>query len=567
MKAKLSVLMPAFNESRHIYRNIGETVAALEELGNEYRIIVIDDCSRDDTVKEIERAAKEYDQVLIRENEENHGKGWALKSGFKAAEGDLAVFLDADLDIHPRQIKGFLEIMEREDADVVIGSKRHERSVLDYPLQRRVISTFYFYIVKALFGLPVRDTQTGLKIFKVEALENALPRILVKRYAFDLELLVNVHHLGYKIVEAPVELTFQRRLGRIGLKDLYYTGLDTLAVFYRLKILKFYDRDFERLRERPKVSIIVPTRGPNAYLLECIASCRRIDYPDYEILILPDECFDVDDPRVRIVPTGDVGPSRKRDLGAEEARGELLAFLDDDAYPTVDWLSNAVANFSSSDVAAVGGPTVTPPRDDFMQQAGGAVYLSSIVVGNYAYRYTPRTHRDVEDYPSSNLIVRKSVMEEVGGFGNTFWPGEDTVFCLKIVRDLKKRIVYDPDVMVYHHRRRLFRPHLAQVKSYALHRGYFVKRFPETSLKWAYFAPSLLILGTAVGWLPSLFYGPWLNLYLVGVGGYLVCALLSALAKLNLKVIPVVFVGILATHFAYGFWFLKGLVSRRLKEE
>ena len=132
--------------------------------------------------------------------------------------------------------------MNENQADVVIGSKRHPESKLDYPTQRKIISSIYFLLIKLLFNLPIKDTQTGLKLFKHKVLERVFPKVLVKRYAFDLELLVNIHHLGYKIIEAPITLNYQRIMGRIRLKDLYYTGIDTLAIFYRLYFLRYYNK-------------------------------------------------------------------------------------------------------------------------------------------------------------------------------------------------------------------------------------------------------------------------------------------------------------------------------------
>jgi glycosyltransferase involved in cell wall biosynthesis len=173
----------------------------------------------------------------------NRGKGRALKYGFRFAKGELIAFLDADLDLHPRQIQRFLRIMERDGVGVVIGSKRHPDSKVNYPWHRRLISNIYYYLVKMMFGLKVRDTQTGIKLFRREILERIFPKILVKRYALDLEILVNVHHLGYEIAEAPIILDFRRRFGRIRIIDLWHTGIDTLAIFYRLNILKHYDEE------------------------------------------------------------------------------------------------------------------------------------------------------------------------------------------------------------------------------------------------------------------------------------------------------------------------------------
>ena len=112
----------------------------------------------------------------------------------------------------PSSWRTFLRSCFARNADVVIGSKFHPESRVEYPRLRRIYSFFYYMLVRTLFGLPVRDTQTGIKLFKREVLERVLPRVLVKRFAFDLELLANAHHFGYRIVEAPVEVNFTPRL-------------------------------------------------------------------------------------------------------------------------------------------------------------------------------------------------------------------------------------------------------------------------------------------------------------------------------------------------------------------
>jgi glycosyltransferase involved in cell wall biosynthesis len=236
--------MPAYNEGPRIFDNIIETVHTMEEICPSYELIVVDDGSKDNTNKEAQRAAARYANVKAVRYTNNGGKGNALKYGFRHATGDLVVFLDADLDLHPRQIKTFLDYMQRSNADVVIGSKRHKLSQLDYPMKRRVLSAGYSLFIKALFNLSVKDTQTGLKLFKRQVLEEVFPKVLVKRYAFDLELLVNVRHRGYNIVEAPITLSFQRgkgRFGRIGFEEIKPIAIDTAAIFYRLRFLKYYD--------------------------------------------------------------------------------------------------------------------------------------------------------------------------------------------------------------------------------------------------------------------------------------------------------------------------------------
>lgn len=242
-KGKISVIMPAYNESGHIYKNIMETCGVFEKTKRYFEIIVVDDGSTDSTYIEAKKAECTAENVKVVHYSKNNGKGNALKEGFKHATGDYVVFLDSDLDLHPSQLHRLFRVMRNNRADVVIGSKHHPKSQLHYPMMRKVISRVYAAALKVLFNLPLRDTQTGLKVFNYEVLERVFPKVLCKRYAYDLELLVNANHLGYRVAEAPVVLNFKRprKWGRIGVNDLYLTGADTLAIFYRLRILRYYD--------------------------------------------------------------------------------------------------------------------------------------------------------------------------------------------------------------------------------------------------------------------------------------------------------------------------------------
>lgn len=317
----------------------------------------------------------------------------------------------------------------------------------------------------------------------------------------------------------------------------------------------------------PKISIVIPVKVPNKNLEECIHHCLELDYPNFEITVLPDSPVALPYPNVTVIPTGPVGPSEKRDKALLSSKGDIIGFLDDDTFPERHWLKNAVRYFDNPVVAAVGGPAVTPQSDNFLQKASGLVYSSFLGGGRAAYRYTPKAQREVDDYPSCNFLVRKSVMEAVGGFNCKFWPGEDTKLCKEITNDLNLRIIYAPDVVVYHHRRPLFAPHLRQVWSYAVHRGYFVKRFPETSLRLGYFLPSLLVLAIVAGL--SLAFGyPRLRVaYISLLILYVLAVLIDGFRGKTLRMGTVVSLGIIATHFAYGIGFLKGLFSRKLREE
>jgi len=239
----LSILMPAYNEAHSIAENVCETVETMQSAGIDFEIVVIDDGSMDGTHAAASSAVRTWpDHVRIVRCARNEGKGNALICGASYSRGDYVAFLDADMDLHPEQLRTFLAIMEARNADAVIGSKFHPRSKVEYPPVRRVYSFFYYMLVRALFGLPLRDTQTGIKLFKRPVLERVLPRVLVKRFAFDLELLANVHHFGYQIVEAPVTVNFRRLSSRVRLRAVWNVFLDTMAIFYRMRILRYYDR-------------------------------------------------------------------------------------------------------------------------------------------------------------------------------------------------------------------------------------------------------------------------------------------------------------------------------------
>ena len=234
--------MPAYNEAAVIAPSVAETVRTLDRLDWDYEVVVVDDGSMDGTHEKLVRLATEHSQLLVAKNRENFGKGRALKKGFRYTSGEYVIFLDCDLDLHPSQVKTLFEIMQKEQADVVIGSKRHPESRVEYPWHRRVISATYFFLVKLLFGLPIRDTQTGLKLFRRKVLAQVFPRMLVKRYAFDLELLALAHHYGHSIAQAPVVLETKRYQHRIRVIDILHTFWDTLAIWYRMHLLGWYDR-------------------------------------------------------------------------------------------------------------------------------------------------------------------------------------------------------------------------------------------------------------------------------------------------------------------------------------
>ena len=160
----------------------------------------------------------------------------------KQSKGELVSFIDAGRDISPKGMMMLMAHMDWYNADIVIGSKRHPVSRVNYPLMRKILSTGYHLGVKILFNIPVTDTQSGIKIFKRSVVKKILPRLLVKRYAMDIEMLAVAKRLGFdRIYEAPIEVEFDNATSQIDWKTVFHMAWDTMAVFYRLRIRRFYD--------------------------------------------------------------------------------------------------------------------------------------------------------------------------------------------------------------------------------------------------------------------------------------------------------------------------------------
>jgi dolichol-phosphate mannosyltransferase len=238
---QLSVLMPAYNEVDRLRNNLLETISTLNSGARAvdslpFEVILINDGSADGTAEVAQQVANEDSRLCVVSYHKNLGKGGALQKGFLQAQGRLVAFLDADLDLHPSLLFELLDVMHSQSADVVIGSKSHPQSHVEYPFLRQVYSWGYYLMVSLLFGLPVKDTQTGIKLFKREVLAKEFPRLHVKGYAFDLELLALANADGYRIVSAPVSVVPQRLSQRIRIKDVLTMLRDTFATWWRLRM-------------------------------------------------------------------------------------------------------------------------------------------------------------------------------------------------------------------------------------------------------------------------------------------------------------------------------------------
>jgi len=244
----LSVIVPVYKQEKTIKKDILNIDNTLQKIRYPYELIIIIDGKNEDNSYKICQQIKRKN-LKIYTYKHNHGKGHAIRFGMTKTKGDYIAFIDAGMEIDPNGISMLLEHLEWYNADIIIGSKNHPASLINYPLERKIISRAAQIFSKLFLGINVKDTQAGLKIFKKQVLTKVLPRLLVKRYAFDLEILSVANYLGFKrIYEAPIKLNyvFDSLTHANGLKTIYKTFVDSLAVFYRLRILRYYNDSNKR---------------------------------------------------------------------------------------------------------------------------------------------------------------------------------------------------------------------------------------------------------------------------------------------------------------------------------
>lgn len=244
---ELSVVLPCHNAAPGLGAVLERLLDRLQEVGS-YEIIVVSDGSTDETVEIADSFPSSTIRVIHYPTRE--GKGHALQVGLGEARGAYVAFCDADGDIEADAIEPFLAVMRLYEPDIVLGSKRHPLSEVHYPPLRRLLSWCYQKLARLLFRVNVRDTQTGIKLIRRDILAAVLPRMLEKRYAFDLEFLVVARSLGFtRVFEAPVRIQY-RFASQVDLRSVVGIGLDTLAIFYRHYVLNTYRRTGERLAEQ-----------------------------------------------------------------------------------------------------------------------------------------------------------------------------------------------------------------------------------------------------------------------------------------------------------------------------
>jgi glycosyltransferase involved in cell wall biosynthesis len=548
----LTVVTPVYNGAGFIAENVEIIRSEFARSGVSYELIVVSDGSVDDTA---ERAlAAGHPEVRVLHYDRNVGKGYAVKLGLLAARGEYIGFIDSDLDLHPAELPAFLEAMERDALDAAIGSKRHPHSQVDYPLRRRVYSWLYQQLIRVLFDLDVRDTQVGIKLFRRALVDAVVPHLLVKRYAFDLELLAVANASGFRrIGELPVRLDY--RFSESGLDPLAVAQalVDTAAIFYRLRILQYYGRRRSIVGERraaTPLTTAVAFVGPNDDQKALRRSLDALDKleqaPDHVEVSLA-------------APRGGADDVTARRLELlERTDADLIGFLTPGVVPGTNWLGALLPYFANPKVVAVGGPVLPTVTGDLRVLGAAALYESRFAAGPLARRHLPGNLREIVDQPLDNLLVRREAARASGAFVDAAARTDDS--------DVSRRLasagmaLFTPDAAVVAPMPRLVRPLLSTVHAHARARGRSLAtggRVPASA-----FPPALFAVGTLA--LPAAPFLPRRLRRILGAGaatyllGLSYASVHAALRHRRLAVGATFAAATPASHLAYGVGVLRG---------
>lgn len=253
-QSTVSIIVPVFNEAKAIIDNLDLLISEIEEYFPKFEILVVSDGSTDETNLKV--FSFRHPDVKLVVVQENMGKGHAVRTGFKRAKGDYILFIDGGMELHPRDVRVFVGLMDLYQADIVIGSKRHPQSNVVYPWYRKLLSYSFQKLVHFLFAVDITDTQVGLKLFRRPVIEAVLPHLQIDRYGFDLEVLCLAQAFGFtKMLEAPVRLDYFGRSQRFIVADLshvFRVGLSLLGDVIKLK---------RRLNLLQKQGVLTPRTG------------------------------------------------------------------------------------------------------------------------------------------------------------------------------------------------------------------------------------------------------------------------------------------------------------------
>lgn len=239
----VSLIIPIYRQEKTIVKNLRHIKSALDNIRYNYEIIAVVDGLIDKSLRLIKEA--KIANVKTIGYIKNQGKAYAIRLGMSKAKGDYVMFMDSGMEIDPNGISMLLEHMEWYNADIIVGSKRHAASQVKYPVARKILSYGYYYAVKFLFKIKVKDTQAGIKIFRKKTLQTILPRLKERQFAGDLEMLVAADTMGFKrIFEAPIKLDYKlaKVTSAATMNAIKGIMLDTLAIYYRKNFTHHYNK-------------------------------------------------------------------------------------------------------------------------------------------------------------------------------------------------------------------------------------------------------------------------------------------------------------------------------------
>ncbi len=468
---KISVLMSFLNEEDVISKNTRELYRTLDGWGLDFEIIAVDDGSDDDSYAKLQKSFKNDPRVILVHNERNFGKGWGLKTAFEFSSGDLILFLDADLELSPFHLPNFLRIMDESQADVVIGSKMHKDSELYYPLKRRIMSIVFYFMTKILFGLPVKDTQTGIKLFTREAVEDSLPRVLVKRFAFDIELLVILVNHGFHIASAPIELNFSRQAaGRIKISSAFNMIRDTLAVFYRFRILRFYERPLEK-NKHYRYTIIAFSQRCNDEEKQNLSALLYQSYGKIDVIHCGPNDMKIKNPRLTFIHSDSQSYSERLKLILKNFKPtcDYIVFFSLDASIDTRFFYASGRILSLPNIGAASGYTTLRKKHGAFEAISFSVFRSFFYNITLGYRYKSASPRYVEELPLSGMFVKTA---RVLSLPPHRFSGERLEH--RIARGIKEngeKLYYSPDFMVYFRFPQNFHEHRKWIREHARSRS------------------------------------------------------------------------------------------------
>jgi glycosyltransferase involved in cell wall biosynthesis len=237
---EVTLVVPFYNSGAAALRQTVRGAAiALTGAGVSWEIVAVSDGSTDGSEDGVRDLLSDSVHLVVLP--ENVGKGHAVRRGLVQGRGRYLGFVDGDGDIPVALLGDFVDVIRSQMPDIVVGSKRHPDSRVSYPGLRRAYSAGYQAVTRLLFGLQVRDTQTGIKLARRQVLDDVLPLMREDRFAFDVELLALAQRIGYRhVVEAPV--TIRRRVSStVSMRTVGSMIRDTVAIAWRLRVSRSYE--------------------------------------------------------------------------------------------------------------------------------------------------------------------------------------------------------------------------------------------------------------------------------------------------------------------------------------